>query len=285
MTNVFWAEGKWETFFLSDISRQFIQGEPEDGDEVKDDHLENDRTFRYRFLWEHTQEFGPGAGWLNGGRLMWEVDLLSDIDVPLDFFRDDYKEHGPRDTWLDFTIPLGLDNEVSLYFVKRINDFYTTYERLPELRHVFKKRRVLTIPALDIPVYYESRSRAGYYNYVESEDREDEAGFSVWRAWTDQKISMPKRYFGFLNVEPFFGLGMAAGHVSSYTRGETYQTNANGLNYVPDFFVVGAEIFSHKLAGVSAFKIISPVHFKTCIQPKIRKHMKKSALFPFAENF
>ncbi len=228
MTNVFWAEGKWDTFFLYDFNRQFIKGEPEDDDQVKDDHLEDDKIWRYRFLWEHTQEFGPGAGWLNGGRLMWEVDLLSDVDVPLDFFRDDYKAHGPRDTWLDFTIPLGQDNEVSMYFVKRINDFYTTYERLPELRHVFKKRRVLTIPALDVPIYYQSRSKAGYYNYEENEDRPDKAGFSQWRVWTDHKISMPKRYFGFLNIEPFFGLSMEAGHVSSYTRGETYSTNSNG---------------------------------------------------------
>ncbi len=220
-TNVFWAEGKWETFFLNDISRQFIQESPEEEDEVDDDHLENDKTIRYRFLWEHTQEFGEGAGWLNQGRLMWEVDLLSDIDVPLDFFRDDYKRHGPRDTWLDFTLPIGLDNEVSFYVVKRINDFYTTYERLPELRHVFKKRRVLTIPALDIPVYYESKSKAGYYNYLENDDREDKANFSMYRTWTDHKISMPKRYFNFLNVEPFFGIAAAAGHISSYSPGET----------------------------------------------------------------
>ena len=269
-TNVFWAEGKWETFFLNDVSRQFIQGSPEEGDEVDDnDQLENDRTSRYRFLWEHTQEFGPGAGWLNQGRLMWEVDLLSDVDVPLDFFRDDYKSHGPRDTWLDFTLPVGLDNEVSFYVVKRINDFYTTYERLPELRHVFKKRRVLTIPALDIPVYYESRSKAGYYNYVENDDREDEAGFSVWRAWTDHKISMPKRYFGFLNVEPFIGLGMEAAHVSSYRRGETYQTNANGklthfttrkppISWLFDynrFTRVPLEVFSEREKG-SVFHIL-----------------------------
>jgi len=221
-TNITKFSGNWKTFFINDISRDFIQGKP------SEDHKQDSTMFRYRFLWEHSQEFGPGAGWLKGGLLTWQVDLLSDIDVPMEYFRDDYNKHGQRDTWVDFTKPIGPDNEVSIYFVKQINDFYTTYERLPEFRHVFKKRRILNIPALNVPVYYQSRSKAGFYHYIENEDLDDKSSYSIWRAWTDHKLSAPKRYFNFLNIEPYVGLASAAGWVSQYNEGETYTTNSNG---------------------------------------------------------
>ncbi len=221
-TNITKFSGNWKTFFINDISRNFIQEKPDD------DEKDGDTMFRYRFLWEHSQEFGPGAGWLKGGLLSWQVDLLSDIDVPMEFYRDDYNRNGQRDTWLDFTKPIGQDNEVSIYLVKQINDFYTTYERLPELRHVFKKRRILTIPSLNVPVYYQSMSRMGYYHYVENENLDDKSSYSVWRAWTDNKLTAPKRFFGFLNIEPFIGLASSAGSVTKYSAGNTYTTNAGG---------------------------------------------------------
>jgi len=221
-TNITKFSGTWKTFFLNDVSRDFIQGKPSSSKK------EGDSMFRYRFLWQHAQEFGPGAGWLKGGLLSWQVDLLSDIDLPQEFYRDDYSRNGQRDTYIDFTKPIGPDNEVSIYLVKQINDFYTTYERLPEFRHVFKKRRILTIPALNVPVYYQSQSRAGFYHYVQNEDLDGKSSYSIWRAWTDHKLSAPKRYFGFLNIEPFVGLASSAGWVSQYNKGEIFETNANG---------------------------------------------------------
>lgn len=218
-TNVTVAAGRWKTFFLEDMSRKFIQGKPRSGEK------KGDRMWRYRFLWEHTQEFGPGAGWLAGGRLLADVDWLSDPDIMHQFYRSEYRRHGPRDTWIDFTLPIGADNEVSIYAVKQINNFYTTYERLPELRHVFRKRQILDIPALNIPVYYESRSRAGYYRYLESDLLEDRSRFSLWRAWTDQKLTMPNRFFGFLNVTPFLGIASEFGHMSEYRYGESAVIN------------------------------------------------------------
>ena len=221
-TNITKFSGTWKTFFLNDISRDFVQEAP------SKKHKQDSTMFRYRFLWEHSQEFGPGAGWLKGGLLTWQVDLLSDVDLPHEFYRDDYNKNGQRDTYIDFTKPIGPDNEVSVYLVKQINDFYTTYERLPELRHVFKKRRILTIPSLNVPVYYQSKSRAGYYHYVEDENLNNNASYSLWRAWTDHKFSAPKRYFGFLNIEPFVGLAMDSGYVSQYHTGDTFTTNTNG---------------------------------------------------------
>ena len=221
-TNITKFSGSWKTFFINDISRDYVQEKP------KGDDKEGDTMFRYRFLWQHAQEFGPGAGWLKGGLLSWQVDYLSDPDVPMEFFENDYKRNGQRDTYIDFTKPIGPDNEISIYLVKQINDFYTTYERLPELRHVFKKRRILNIPALNVPIYYQSMSRAGFYHYVEDENLDDKSSYSIWRAWTDHRLSAPKRYFGFLNIEPYVGLAADAGYVSQYNRGETFTTNAAG---------------------------------------------------------
>lgn len=212
-TNITTLSGNWKTFFLEDMSKQFIHGM----DKKKGD--EKDTPFRYRFLWEHTQTFGPGAGWLNNAKMMWDVNLLSDNDLMQDFYYDENTTHGQRDTWFDITKPIGEDNEVSLYAVKQINSFYTTYERLPELRHVFRKREILRIPALDVPVYYESKTRAGWYRFVESDDISGHTSYSLWKAWTDHKISAPKRFFGFLNFEPFMGVASEFGSVSSYKTG------------------------------------------------------------------
>ena len=220
-TNITTFSGTWKTFFIEDMSRQFIQER-----DTKDE--EGDRMFRYRFLWEHVQTFGPGAGWLNQGVLMGQIDWLSDPDVMHTFYRDDYNDNGPRDTFLDFTRPIGPDNEVSIYVVKQVNDFYSTYERLPELRHVFRKRQVLNIPVMNVPVYYESRTRMGYYHYVEDENIPGHTSYSLWRAWTDQKISAPKRFFGFLNFEPFLGLAGEVGHISQYTVGEHVTVGRRG---------------------------------------------------------
>lgn len=223
-SNVTTFAGAWKTFFLEDKSRQFVVGTPEGNDKADKDGKAGISMFRYRFLWEHGQTFGPGAGWLNETTLMGEMDLLSDIDLVQDFYYDDYKTHGQRDTWIDLTKPLNEDNEVSVYMVKQINDFYTTYERLPELRHIFRKRRIMEIPSLGVPVFYESRTRAGWYNYLESDEVEGHTSYSVWKAWTDQKISAPKRFFGFFNFEPFMGVASEFGGVTSYDTGRV-----NGL--------------------------------------------------------
>ncbi len=227
-TNVTTIAGAWKTFFLEDKSRQFVVGEQKTSDKVNKKGESGVSMFRYRFLWEHGQTFGPGAGWLNESTLMGEMDLLSDIDLVQDFYYDDYKTHGPRDTYIDFTKPLNEDNEVSVYMVKQINDFYTTYERLPELRHIFRKRRIMEIPSLGVPVFYESRTRAGWYNYLESDNVEGNTSYSVWKAWTDQKISAPKRFFGFFNFEPFLGVASEFGGVTSYERGRVDGTFTKG---------------------------------------------------------
>ena len=223
-TNVTTLSGSWKTFFLEDASRQFIIEQKTESNDGK--------QFRYRFLWEHTQTFGPGAGWLKDGVLMGEMDLLSDIDLVQDFYRTDYQKHGERETWFDFTKPIGENNEVSIYAVKQVNTFYSTYERLPELRHIFKKSEILRIKPLDVPVYYESKTRAGYYDYSESDEINGNTGYSLWRAWTDQKISAPKRFLGFLNFEPFLGLQSDFGYVGSRNTGESVDYWWHGAPYM-----------------------------------------------------
>jgi hypothetical protein len=220
-TNITKLSGTWKTFFLEDMSRTFTQQRDRKGEE-------GDSMFRYRFLWQHTQTFGPGAGWLDKGVLTFQLDWMSDPDILYDFYYDDYVSHGPRDTYLDFTKPIGPDNEVSIYTVLQINKFFTTYERLPELRHVFRKRRILTIPTMNVPVFYESQTRGGYYHFIENEDIPDHTSYTLWRAWTDHKFSAPKRFFNFLNINPFVGIAGELGHVSQYTVGKNFDVGRRG---------------------------------------------------------
>jgi hypothetical protein len=83
----------------------------------------------------------------------------------------------------------------------RINDFYETVERLPEVRLSGFRQQLGTTP-----VYYESESSAGYYERLFAETNGlPQPNYAAARADTYQQLLLPETFFGWLNVTPRVG--------------------------------------------------------------------------------
>lgn len=162
---------------------------------------------RYRIKLQHRQSFS------DRDYLRSEFQYLSDPDVLMDFFRQEYRRGAEP------------ENRISLthrgdYFVsgvqinKRLNDFYTSVDRLPEV--------FLDLPRQPIglsPFYYEGQNSAAFLQkvYSEQEGRDD---YEAFRLDSNHKIYWPTRHMGFLNVIP------RAGYRATWYS-ETVETTTN----------------------------------------------------------
>jgi len=120
---------------------------------------------------------------------------LSDPDVLEDFFEDDYRRESEPDNHLVYA-HRGNNYTVNVGARKRLNDFFTSVERLPETTVNFM-RRELGASGL----FYEGRTSAGYLQKSWAE-REERADYSAFRFDTANMLYRPSRHFGFLNVVP-----------------------------------------------------------------------------------
>lgn len=148
---------------------------------------------RYRLFLRHAQ--AVGAGW----RMMGEMNLLSDEFVLEDFYKREYRQ-SPEP--LNFvTIYRNFPNASLSAMAKwRMNDFYTTVSRLPEVRY----EHYLT--ALDETGWYHEGDLAVAYLRREWAAWRQTNDEDVVRLDTRQFFSYPMRYFGFLNVTPRTGI-------------------------------------------------------------------------------
>jgi len=123
---------------------------------------------------------------------------LSDPDVQEDFFESEHRRGAQPENYLTYT-RRGDGYLVNMNVRKRLNSFYTTLERLPELSaDVFRQE------IGDSRFYYEGRAAAGYLQWKFSDDSSyDDIG--SWRGDTYHELYRPVRLFGFLNVIPRVG--------------------------------------------------------------------------------
>ena len=135
-----------------------------------------------------------------------QCNYLSDPDFLDDFFRDENESEMQKETYIDAAYHTE-NIEVGLLFSKRLNSFYNTLERLPEFRIELPKRRIAIIPIADnqLPVFYKSTSKISNFKFRFKDDSE-ELDYDSVRAYTFHELSMPKKYFGWLNFEPFTGI-------------------------------------------------------------------------------
>ena len=155
---------------------------------------------RYRLRFEHSvnlrEELTAKAA----------VRWWSDLYVERDFFESVYRENVQPQTfaevqqsWSNFTL-----NAVAS---PRVNDFFNTVERLPDIR-----LRGLRQQLGNSPLYYESDTSAAYLRRQFAYDAQPE--YEALRADTLQQLLLPQTFFGWLNVTP-----RAAGRFTYY--GET----------------------------------------------------------------
>lgn len=164
---------------------------PDEG-ETQPYKIDNDR---YRLRLYHNQSFDEQ------NYMMSQINYLSDPKIIEQFFREEYKASPEPDNY----IVLGHRAEhytASLMVEKRLNDFYTTVDRLPELKLDFSRQKIW-----ETPFYYQGDTEASYLqknweaNLLSSTVRNYESG----RFNTAHMIYYPTKLIGFLNVIPRAG--------------------------------------------------------------------------------
>jgi lipopolysaccharide assembly outer membrane protein LptD (OstA) len=122
----------------------------------------------------------------------------SDAQVIRDFFEPEYRANVQPNTfvevnqaWPNFTL--------DLLAQPRLNDFFETVERLPDVKLSGLRQQIL-----ETPLYYESETSAGWYRRKFA-DGATNAPFSAARADTFHQILLPWNFFGWLNVTPRAG--------------------------------------------------------------------------------
>ncbi|MEK7707000.1 MAG: LPS assembly protein LptD, partial [Verrucomicrobiota bacterium] len=130
------------------------------------------------------------------------VRYESDLLLSHDFFESEYRRNPQPSTFVELN-QLWDNFSLDAYVQPRVNDFYETVERLPDLK-LTAFRQQLGTP----PVFYESESSAGWYRREFAEVTNSFAAatnFSAARADTYHQLTLPRTFFGWLNVAPRVG--------------------------------------------------------------------------------
>ncbi|HET7624025.1 MAG TPA: LPS assembly protein LptD [Verrucomicrobiae bacterium] len=125
----------------------------------------------------------------------------SDIGVTHDFFESEYRHDPQPDTFVEankFWDNFSLD----VLAQPRVNNFYETVERLPDVRLTGFRQQIGATP-----LFYQSENSVGYYRrlFAETNNAPNGLSFEAARADTYHQIILPHTFFGWLNVAPRAG--------------------------------------------------------------------------------
>ncbi len=159
-----------------------------------------------------------------------KVAYQRDPYVVRDFFEGQYRKNIQPATFLDanqFWRNWSLDAIAQ----PRVNDFWDTVERLPEVRLTGFRQQLG-----HSPLYYESQSGVGWFQRRFANTNTIAPGtFSAARVDTFHQITLPQNYFGWLNFTPRVG-GRFTYYDSASGAGATTTNQSRGV------FNTGAEI-------------------------------------------
>jgi LPS-assembly protein len=127
-----------------------------------------------------------------------QANHLSDPDVREDFFEREYRRAREPENYFIYT-RRGEGHLVNLNVRKRLNSFYSTLERLPEVSVDIFRQEIG-----DSRLYYEGHAAAGNLQLSFS-DQSSYDDISALRGDTYHRLSRPFRLFGFLNMIPRTG--------------------------------------------------------------------------------
>ena len=125
------------------------------------------------------------------------LNYESDEYMRRDFFENEYRDNVQPSTFIE----LGRywsDYELNLLAQPRLNDFYETVERLPDLRLSGIRHRVGSSP-----FYYDTESSLSHLRRNFAYNTQDDYG--VMRADSLHQIFLPTQHFGWLNFTPRVG--------------------------------------------------------------------------------
>lgn len=138
------------------------------------------------------------------------VGYASDDGVRREFFEGEYRRDPQPNTFVEARH--FWDNfALSARAQARVNDFFNSVERLPEVRLAGFRQSIAATP-----LFYESDSSAGWYRRRFSETNVIPGlDYEAARADTFHQILLPHTFFGWLNVTPRVG-----GRLSYYSEAE-----------------------------------------------------------------
>jgi LPS-assembly protein len=136
-----------------------------------------------------------------------QVRYQNDVGVLHDFFETEYRQNPQPSTFVEAD-KLWSNFSLDLLAQPRINPFFETVERLPDMRLTGYRQQIF-----QTPLYYESESSAGYFRrrFAESNGLFTAVGpfgtndYSAPRADTFHQILLPETLFGWLNITPKAG--------------------------------------------------------------------------------
>lgn len=155
----------------------------------------------------------------------------NDIGVLHDFFESEYRQNPQPNTFIE-TRKFWDNFSLNILAQPRVNDFYETVERLPDVRLTgFRQQLGPT------PFYYESESSVGYYERLFAETNSAPPGldYAATRADTYHQITAPFTLFGWLNIAP-----RAGGRFTYYS--ESSGPGADTEDAYRGVFNTGAEV-------------------------------------------
>ncbi len=130
-----------------------------------------------------------------------QVNYLSDPLILHDFFEHDYGLNPQPSTFVEVN---KLFNNFSLDVLTsvRINEFFETVERLPDVQLTGFRQQVF-----HTPLYYESKSSIGYFNreFAITNGVASDLNYAAPRVDTYHQVTLPQTFFGWLNVAPRVG--------------------------------------------------------------------------------
>ena len=169
------------------------------------------------------------------------VSYQTDSGVRREFFESEYKQNiqpstfvEARHFWDNFSL--------SAIGSPRVNDFFETVERLPEVKLTAFRQQIGASP-----LYYESESRAGYLRQMMPETNVPPGlAYEAARADTYHQLVLPVNLFGWLNIAP-----RAGGRFTYYSEADGPGATSQETNR--SVFNTGAEVttkISRTWAGV-----------------------------------
>jgi LPS-assembly protein len=160
-----------------------------------------------------------------------QVRYQSDERILHNFLESDYRQNPQPSTFVELN-QHSANFALDLYAQPRINEFFENVERLPEARLTGFRQQVW-----NTPLYYDSETSAGYYRrrFAVTNDIVTGANYEAARADTYHQLTLPRTFFGWLNIAP-----RAGGRFTYY--GEASGPGATTRELNRTVFNTGAEV-------------------------------------------
>jgi len=122
----------------------------------------------------------------------------SDLYMIRDFFDGEYRADREPKTFAEVSW-LASDWTLDVMAMPRLNEFFQTVERIPDIRLTAYEQ-----PVFHTPLYYQSQSSVAYLRFCEANKKDP--SFEALRADTYQQLSIPTRLFEAVTVTPRAGV-------------------------------------------------------------------------------